>query len=84
MLLSMPNPRRFIILLSRYLLNFFLLPYYYICLCSYLVLTCLSVILTCLTSYRIIVLHAVSLYCFTIDFLDGFQNSRQFQLKSKL
>ena len=28
-------------------------------------------------------LHAV-LYCFTIDFLDGFQNSRPFQLKSKL
>jgi len=25
-----------------------------------------------------------ALYCFTIDFLDGFQNSRQFQLKSKL
>ena len=81
----MPNRHHFIILLSScYCLNFFLLPSY-ISAYFLILLSCLSVILTCLTSYHIIiVLHAVSLYCFTIDFLDSFQNSRQFQFPPKI
>jgi len=81
----MPNRHHFIILLSScYCLNFFLLPSY-ISAYFLILLSCLSVILTCLTSHHIIiVLHAVSLYCFTIDFLDSFQNSRQFQFQPKI
>jgi len=78
----MPNPRGCILLLSCYHLNFFLLPSY-ICLFAYLVVLLICYLnLSYFVSYRI-VLHAV-LYCFTIDFLDSFQNSRQFQFPPKI